>query len=241
MHVFHHVVYKHIHAWCTSIYINIIADSDGLPWPLLPLRVSCSNHRKLVKTGLRITLVKTLDTVYGLIFNYIILIFTMVCNLSTTYRSFIMLTSVLRAQVNKSLLDMDAKLTTLSGIIYTLVLIVIVDDTTAGILIWCADALSMAKQTWKESLPLQATTNLIHMSEFSICRSVRLPACLPVCLSLGLSVCLSAGASPQTAVGLGATLATSLFSLFFKLIQEKMGLAAVAEPLRDLNENRFVK
>ena len=131
--------------------------------------------------GTRITVIKLAGTVYGLICTYLFLIFTMVCNLSTTYRSLVMLGSVLRAQVNKSLLDMDAKLTTVSGIIYSLVLLVIIDDTTAG------------------------------------------------------------GAPSQTATGLGSALALQLFSLFFKMVQEKVGLAAIAMPLKDLNENRLSK
>jgi hypothetical protein len=47
---------------------------------------------------------------------------TMATNLSTTYRAVSMIFMVLRATVNKSLKDMDKKLTNLANLIYNLVL-----------------------------------------------------------------------------------------------------------------------
>ena len=132
-----------------------------------------------VKT--RLILVNLVETVYGLIHTNVLLIWIMVCNLSTMYRTLVMLTGVVRLQVNKSLLDMDVKFTTVSNIIYTLVLIIVIDDTTAG------------------------------------------------------------GSAKNTTTGLGAALATQLFSLFFKMVQEKVGLASAVSPLKDLNENRLSK
>jgi len=130
--------------------------------------------------GTRILVVNTIFTIYGLVFNNLYIIFTLVVNFSTCYRSFIMLGAVARWTVNKSLLDMDAKLTTLSSIIYTLVLLVLIEDK-------------------------------------------------------------SPGESADSASGLGATLALQLVSLFFKIITEKVGLASIAEPLKDFNENRLSK
>ena len=104
------------------------------------------------------------DGIYGAAFVYLQLLFVMVCNLSTTYRSFVMLTSgmhayqknimkepyvtlketyyghtlmhtltsVIRATVNKSLLDMDTKFTTLSNIIYSLILLLIIDQSSSA-------------------------------------------------------------------------------------------------------------
>ena len=129
----------------------------------------------------RLILVNLVGTVYGLIANYVLLIWIMVCNLSTMYRSFVMMTGLVRFQVNKSLLDMDQKFTTVSNIIYTLVMIIVIDDTTSG------------------------------------------------------------GGAKNTTTGLGAALATQLFSLFFKMVQEKVGLASTVTPLKDLNENRLSK
>ena len=50
------------------------------------------------------------------------ILFTMATNLSTTYRAFSMIVMVLRATVNKSLKDMDKKLTNLANLIYSLVM-----------------------------------------------------------------------------------------------------------------------
>jgi len=132
------------------------------------------------RLGLRITVVNLVLTIYTLLFTQLNIIFTLVVNLSTCYRSFVMLGAVLRASVNKSLLDMDAKLTTLSSIIYSIVLLVLVEEPS--------------------------TSN-----------------------------------SAASSTGVGTALAIQLFSLFFKLITEKVGLSNVAEPLKDLNENRLNK
>jgi hypothetical protein len=50
------------------------------------------------------------------------ILFTMATNLSTTYRALSMISMVLRATVNKSLKDMDKKLTNLANLIYSLVM-----------------------------------------------------------------------------------------------------------------------
>lgn len=83
-------------------------------------------------TNLHSTLVDGVDGVDGAAIVYLQLLFVMVCNLSTTYRSFVMLTSVIRATVNKSLLDMDTKFTTLSNIIYSLILLLIIDQSSSA-------------------------------------------------------------------------------------------------------------
>ncbi len=132
------------------------------------------------RLGRRITLVKLVGTVYTLIYTYLYLVWVMVCNLSMTYRAFVMISAILHLQVNKSLTDMDIKLTSVSGIIFLLVLIIVIDDK-------------------------------------------------------------SSGSSPQTAAGLGSALAVQLASLFFKMVQEKIGLGLVVTPLKDLNENRLSK
>ena len=148
--------------------------------PVIYICYTLMNGKTEAGLGTRITLVKLVGIVYTLIYTYLYLIWVMVCNLSMTYRAFVMISAVVRLQVNKSLTDMDVKLTSVSGIIFLLVLIIVIDDK-------------------------------------------------------------SSGSSPQTAAGLGSALAVQLFSLFLKMVQEKIGLGLVVRPLKDLNENRLSK
>jgi hypothetical protein len=100
--------------------------------PLLIFLYAALNGTADSGLGQRIGFVKLVGTIYDLVFVYLNLIFLMVCNLSTTYRSIVMLTSVFRATVNKSLLDMDTKFTSLSSTIYTLVLLLVLESGSSS-------------------------------------------------------------------------------------------------------------
>ena len=114
--------------------------------PLLFFLYVALNGTADADLGKRIGFVKLVETIYNLVFVYLHLIFVMVTNLSTTYRSMVILTSVLRATVNKSLLDMDTKFTSLSSTIYTLILLLVLESSSSSSAGSSALAISMCLQ-----------------------------------------------------------------------------------------------
>jgi hypothetical protein len=78
---------------------------------------------------LRITLAGIAQTVWGIIYGQGTVLFILFSNLSTTYRAGVHLRHLINLTINKSLVDMDIKINFVTEVIYTLSLLLLIDDT----------------------------------------------------------------------------------------------------------------
>jgi hypothetical protein len=77
-----------------------------------------------------------------------VIIFLLVKNLSTCYRTWVYFHQTMRFSVNKSLVDMDVKINTVSAIMYGVALLLIVDQTSGGSNIIASVVLQMILLLW---------------------------------------------------------------------------------------------
>jgi hypothetical protein len=78
---------------------------------------------------LRITLAGIAQTVWGIIYGQATVLYILFINLSTTYRAGVNLRHLINLTINKSLVDMDIKINFVTEVIYTLSLLLLIDDT----------------------------------------------------------------------------------------------------------------
>jgi hypothetical protein len=96
--------------------------------PLLCLAYWKLHDKSDYSMGLRITLVGLLQTIWGIVYAQYVVLFVLVCNLSTSYRAFANLYQLINFTVNKSLVDMDIKINFVIDVVYTMTLLLIIDD-----------------------------------------------------------------------------------------------------------------
>jgi hypothetical protein len=78
---------------------------------------------------LRITLAGIAQTVWGIIYGQGLVLYVLFSNLSTTYRAGVNLGHLINLTINKSLVDMDIKINFVTEFIYTMALLLLIDDT----------------------------------------------------------------------------------------------------------------
>ena len=79
--------------------------------------------------GLRITIVGLVKTIYGIIYAQGVVLFVLFSNISTTYRAGVNFFHVYHRTCNKSLVDMDVKINFIIEFVYTMALLLLIDDT----------------------------------------------------------------------------------------------------------------
>jgi hypothetical protein len=126
---------------------------------------------------------------------------------------------VLRATVNKSLRDMDKKLTNVSNVIYNLILLLIVEDQSPGGADSAAGLVaSLAGALYTDPPALYSHSTLLLL--------------LPRPGAALIVIDVPSGDVRECWYFMSGTLA----SLLFQLVSEKCQLQALAMPLKDLNE-----